>query len=494
MVRIGFDFDGVILESAAFKRREIKRLYNITLETWQLSANVIRNFVSNREIRHAIGKVAAETIYFDLTSKKIKEILPKLKMSDIELYIISRRGISPKASEVIRSVIEKLELVEFFKEIICCQTDDEKIEIIKEKSIDLYIDDKIENIEKLSGIIPLPILFDEYNLIKRGLLKLNQEVTVVNKIEELLVYSDTLLLINKAISVLTNKKIISRCNNYKIISCSNNIVATVNSFYLKIYKGNSSIKDNEILLYEKLGDTPFFKKIVCKDSVATNKCFDFALFQTIEGKTLDLIQYNNKEAKKIAAAIYQFINYTSQIKCNGFGDVDGQFNGKYHNFQEYIFQFQHATATTLYLNNKTRKYSIIAYKLLVLFEKKFKISKAYIIPIDLNFKNIMINNNFEVKIVDPGALIAGPVEMAYGEFCAHSYGTLIYKEFNKLINKTKTCDEILVRIYAIFSLLNVLAFIVKRDAVDINLVKPFGNNKTFFELIDEHLKFLGGTS
>ena len=132
----------------------------------------------------------------------------------------------------------------------------------------------------------------------------------------------------------------------------------------------------------------------------------------------------------------------------------------------------------------------MAYNLLVEHEAKFNVENPCIIPVDLNFKNIMVTDNFEIKIVDPGALVTGPLEMSYGEFCAHSYGTLIYDRFEKLIDKS--VDQKLIRIYAIFILLNILAFIVRNNIMDAKLAKPFGNSKTFLELIDEHLKFLGG--
>lgn len=132
----------------------------------------------------------------------------------------------------------------------------------------------------------------------------------------------------------------------------------------------------------------------------------------------------------------------------------------------------------------------MAYNLLVKYSDKFDVEKPYIIPVDLNFKNIMITNDFCVKIVDPGALVAGPLEMSYGEFCAHSYGTKVYGKFEKLISKS--VDKQLIRIYAIFMLLNILAFIVRNNIMDARLAKPFGNDKTFLELIDEHLRFFGG--
>ena len=48
----------------------------------------------------------------------------------------------------------------------------------------------------------------------------------------------------------------------------------------------------------------------------------------------------------------------------------------------------------------------------------------------------------------------------------------------------------LVRIYAIFSSLNILAFLKKNGVDNLEAVIPYGNTYTFYELIKEHLKFL----
>lgn len=490
MVRIGFDFDGVISESAIFKSEQIRELYGINLQPWQLTSNVINRFVTDREIRSTINSLSAQTLHPKFVDKKMVELLQKLTNIGAELYIISRRGKSNKGVELGNNTIDELKIRDFFKEIIFCETDDDKVEKIKEKQLDLFIDDRTSVIEGIHKNIHFPILFDEYNLINKGLLKCNEEFIVTNSLWSLLDYVNILSLIKKAIHTLVAEKIIDIPQKHEIVSHLNNIVVKINNLYLKIYNGNSIIKDNELILYKEIKNTKLFKEIIYQGVVKTDKRYDFALFKPIEGKTLDLIEYQDAEAEKIAKKVHEFINYTSKISCNKFGDIDEKFEGAQNSFKEYIFEFQHKTSTTLYLDDSTRKYSSLAYDLLLRYEQKFNVEKPYIIPVDLNFKNIMVTDNFRIKIVDPGALIAGPLEMSYGEFCAHSYGTLIYEKFEKMMGKE--VDQELVRIYAIFMLLNILAFIVRNNIMDAKLAKPFGNNKTFLELIDEHLKFLGG--
>jgi len=65
--------------------------------------------------------------------------------------------------------------------------------------------------------------------------------------------------------------------------------------------------------------------------------------------------------------------------------------------------------------------------------------------------------------------------------------------YEKLIQRLKFSDnqQKLLRIYAIFSSLNILAFLKKNGENELNKVIPFGNTYTFYDLINEHLRYLG---
>ena len=491
MVKIGFDLDGVIADAAIFKCNKIKEIYNIDLEPWQLTSKVINTFVPNKKIRDNINCLSATTMHPEFINKNLIEILQKLIDLGAKLYIVSRRGKSDNGIEFGRNTIKELNIESFFDEIIFCETDNEKIEIIKQKQLDIFIDDRLGVIESVQKHIYFPILFDEYSIRNKGLLKYdNENLLITNDLDSVFNFAKIIKLIKNVINKLcSEKKINISPTNYKIISYVNNIVVNINNLYLKIYSNNSTIRDHELELYSQISNTELFKEIIYSGTVELDTKYRFALFKGIKGQTLDLVSYNTEQAKLIAKSVYNFIDYTSKISCSGFGDITQDFKGLYKTFREYIFEFQHKTSTTLYLNSYTKKYSILAYDLLVKYSDKFEIKNSYIIPVDLNFRNIMITDGFCVKIIDPGALVAGPLEMSYGEFCAHSYGTEIYNEFEKLIHQS--IDLKLVRIYAVFMLLNILAFIIRNNTMDPRSAKPFGNNKTFFELIDEHIKFLG---
>lgn len=101
----------------------------------------------------------------------------------------------------------------------------------------------------------------------------------------------------------------------------------------------------------------------------------------------------------------------------------------------------------------------------------------------------MIDENGNVKIIDPGAVISAPLSMGMGEFVAHSYGTKVYDKF---IEKIRASNNEIKRlsIYGILSSINIMAFLVRNNIGDINLSRPFGNPNTFFELINKHLKII----
>lgn len=488
-MKIGFDFDGVISENANFKCKKVKELYNLELEPWQVTSNIINTYIPDKKIRDHINLLSAQTIHHSFVDKQTISVLQELIDLGVELYIVTRRGKTEEGLKAAKDTINNLGLERFFKEIIYCETDNDKIKKVKDMKLDLFIDDRVSVIKNIQDKdVKFPILFDEYSLIEKNLLKYDENYITISTLKSVLSYVKILFLIDKAIENLVSQKIIDNVKEYKIISYLNNTVVKVNNYYLKIYNGNSTIKDNELLLYKKDKKTGLFKKLIYCGSVDFRCKYDFALFEPIKGCTLDNFNYTAEDAKKIAKSVLNFINFTSELKCKKFGDINEGFEGNYRSFREYIINFQHKTATTLYLEPSTRKYVPLLYNLLVKYEEKFDISSSNLIPVDLNFKNIMMTDKFEIKIVDPGSLIAGPLEMSYGEFCAHAYGTKIYDNFEKLIDKK--IDKKLIRIYAIFMLLNILAFIVRNKVIAPELAKPFGNNKTFFELIDEHISFL----
>ena len=70
-----------------------------------------------------------------LVNKNLSQILQRLSDYEAELYIISRRGKSDNGSKVARDIIRELNIEKFFDEIIFCETDNEKVELIRQKKL-----------------------------------------------------------------------------------------------------------------------------------------------------------------------------------------------------------------------------------------------------------------------------------------------------------------------------------------------------------------------
>ena len=173
----------------------------------------------------------------------------------------------------------------------------------------------------------------------------------------------------------------------------------------------------------------------------------------------------------------------SKNKVKGYGLLDTNMNGISATFQEFIIARQTETQKIL------KDYPILNCAFSKIFEKykDLLVGDNSLVPIDTNAKNIMLTQKGDVKFIDPGELVSAPKLMGYGDFVAHVYKTELY---DCLIQKLKLDkdDEKRLRIYAIFSSLNILAFLKNLGIDDLERVIPYGNKYTFYELIKEHLE------
>lgn len=289
----------------------------------------------------------------------------------------------------------------------------------------------------------------DYELMIKNILK--------NKVESILLVTDT------------NNKV------YKVKTVDNEIL------YVKFYEGSSTHIDNELKIYN-LVDNKYLKEIVyISDSLK------IAIFKELIGKTVAELSDDelNKFSDKIIYSVCDFFEGISSNKVNGYGLLDEQLNGKHNNFYEFLESRQQETSLVL------KEYKELTHLFDTIYNKYRDIIKSdnSIVPIDTNLNNIMVLNDGSVKFCDPGEVISGPILMGYGDFVAHTYKTLLYDKLMKKLKLDDT-DEKLLRIYAIFSSLNILAFLKKNGVNELDKVIPFGNKYTFYDLISEHLEYL----
>lgn len=271
----------------------------------------------------------------------------------------------------------------------------------------------------------------------------------------------------------------------ELISNTNNIVYRVNTnrygiVYSKVYLNNSSHIDNEICLYDLI-DKKYLKELIIYSNNPK-----IAIYKELKGKTIDLLTKEEliKNKNTIIDSIIDFYETIGSKKINGYGLLDENLNGRDSDFNTFIYNRQIDTQNILKDYNELNSvFSKIYDKY-----KDLIVKDNSLVPIDTNLKNIMLTQS-GIKFIDPGELISGPKLMGYGDFVAHIYKTELYDLLISKLNLSKD-DLKRLRIYAVFSSLNILAFLKKIGVEKLDTVIPYGNKYTFYNLIDEHLKEL----
>ena len=272
-----------------------------------------------------------------------------------------------------------------------------------------------------------------------------------------------------------------------LVSQTSNIVFKVQTekygiVYAKFYLNRSSHIDNEMHLYSLLNQK------YLKEPIVSSENPKFAIFKELKGKVLDELSPEeitaNKE--KIVDSLIYFYETIGSQKTKGFGILDENMNGTSESFQDFIVKRQTGTEEVL------KGYPVLGTAFSEIYKKygTLLVGANSLVPIDTNAKNVMLTDSGDVKFIDPGELISAPKLMGYGDFVAHTYKTELYDSLIKKLNLSKE-DEQRLRIYAVFSSLNVLAFLKNLGVSDLDKVIPYGNKYTFYSLIEEHLKELG---
>ena len=267
------------------------------------------------------------------------------------------------------------------------------------------------------------------------------------------------------------------------VSETNNIVFKVQTetqgiVYAKFYLNRSSHIDHEMDLYD------IMDKKYLKDVVTSFESPKFAIFKELKGKALDELSAEEIEQnkEKIVDSLIYFYETIGSKKAEGFGLLDDKMHGTSQSFHEFITNRQMDTEKVL------EKYPVLnsAFSKIYAKYKDLLVGDNSLVPIDTNAKNVMLTDDGNVKFIDPGELISAPKLMGYGDFVAHTYKTPLYDTLIEKLDLSKE-DEQRLRIYAVFSSLNVLAFLEKLGVPDLDKVIPYGNTNTFYSMIEEHL-------
>lgn len=275
---------------------------------------------------------------------------------------------------------------------------------------------------------------------------------------------------------------------------SNNVYHLIDgdkNLFAKIYGSNAVHTDNECMIYEVMPQELFkyTKPLVVKGMVDNHL---IAVYEDIEGSALaDLLDTQSLDERTAIVVIQAFIDFVrilNTISTTGYGYLKGSFHGSHDRYMDYLWEYQLETIKTLQLNNSTEEFAKLPYELISKYHTFLDSQDHAVVPIDNNFRNIYVNKA-GVKFIDPGAIVSGPIELAYGEFSAHAFGTKLFDVLKSTLGFSKE-EEKKIRIYAILSSLNIMAYLIRNKVDDIVTAKPFGNNNTFIDNIYAHLKYL----
>jgi 5'(3')-deoxyribonucleotidase len=161
-MRIGLDFDGVIIDHSSHKVR-LAADFGYIIEPWQTNTNVMKRFVPEPYYSNL-----SEIIYSFLTPKAppIVGSLDYISKLDGELYIISARR-----RNNIRFAQEWLSLHHIYdlipaERVFFCGNSNEKSDCCRQLKIDIILDDKLGVLDVLDTNVR-KILFDDHGVSKR---------------------------------------------------------------------------------------------------------------------------------------------------------------------------------------------------------------------------------------------------------------------------------------------------------------------------------------
>jgi len=302
------------------------------------------------------------------------------------------------------------------------------------------------------------------------------------------------ILLNKIKPII--ESVVGKISSSLFVESNNHVYilqAESKKYLCKIYNHKGYFPDFELNVYNIIPTNPYVRKLIFSDETKNIINYNFAIFEFIEGVTLDelLEQERFVKTKEVAHQVFEYINLFQKVPTKGFGILSKDLTGKHIDWFNYQLEVLIDSLHILIKKGFPYKFSKEIFRLLYKYENSLFISSPTLVPIDLNLKNLIISNNSVLKIIDIGTVISGDIFNSYGEFIAHSYGTNLGDTF--LIHFSNEKDIFKIRLYALLDDINILSFIAKHDG-DIASAKPWGNPNSFFDLITLHIEYLQNES
>ncbi|MGB2761959.1 MAG: HAD hydrolase-like protein [Minisyncoccales bacterium] len=156
-MEIGLDFDGVIIDREKLLMQAAEYLYRIKLSPKILKREIlIESGILTKEQYNQLGRQIFETEEWGLRMKPVQgvlEYLSKLQIDRHKIKIITSRG--DIASDIAREWLKQKGIENI--PVISVGYKNSKIEACQ--GLDIYIDDDLDKVESLVGVVPFLFLF-----------------------------------------------------------------------------------------------------------------------------------------------------------------------------------------------------------------------------------------------------------------------------------------------------------------------------------------------
>lgn len=161
-LRIGIDFDGVIVDHRPHKLRLAGAL-GFMLEPWQANTNVMRDYLSEDAYRSV-----QKPLYDELTvlAPPVAGALEALARLPGELYVVSARRPENAVSAHAWMARNGLHAIVPKERVIFCATGRDKREHVERLGLSIFLDDKISYLGHLPADVRR-VLFDEDGIAAR---------------------------------------------------------------------------------------------------------------------------------------------------------------------------------------------------------------------------------------------------------------------------------------------------------------------------------------
>ena len=159
ILRIGLDLDGVIIDHTKNKIK-VARSLGFVVEPKDTVSEILENLMPKAKYRELQRCIYDE---ISLTARPVAYAIPTIRrliQHGHRLFIISRRYRSSKTALKWLGMYEVLPFIPK-RRIAFVQKDEDKIVFVKKFAVDVFLDDKAENLAYVKGAT-YPVLFNDF--------------------------------------------------------------------------------------------------------------------------------------------------------------------------------------------------------------------------------------------------------------------------------------------------------------------------------------------